>query len=480
MPDLKSREILNEKTLEIILNFKPNEKLSQLVISELLRLKENIRKIIGELPKEEKEILELRYFQNLQLDGIATSLGKPKEEINHILSRSIQKVKDTLRKRKLGLEEAKSIKEIKELKKTGKSQQAEVSTQVSPEAISFLIGFIIVLIFGGISLSGYFVLQKFVFKEMPTVSQVFSNLNFLAQEKISNNVTLIQETEKQKPSKEALLSREPYTIKVAGSTSLFALVRRWENSFSAEFPKHHIELVATDSTSGVRALIQGKVDVANSSRPVTYQDEELAANKGLELVEHRVGSDALIIIVNKKNPIEVLSLDDLKGIFSGEIKSWEPLSNGKGWGTAVPSIFPVVREQGSGTNDFAIDRILEGSDFPSEILTKKSNKEIIGFVSSDLGGVGFINSTNYPVGNNDVKYVKVKNYDNSLGFSPFEGNKLDEQALRYGDYPLTHYLYLVTLSGAPKKVDEFISWVLSKKGQEIVKYSGLITVNWEQ
>lgn len=459
MLDLRSREILDEKTLEIILNFKPNEKLSQSVISELLRLKENIRRIVGELPKEEREILELKYFQNLQLDGIATSLGKPKDEINRILNRGIQKVKDTLRKHKLGLVEAKSIKEAKN----------QNLPQIKPEAVSFLMGFFIVLIFGGIPLGGYFVLQKFVFKEMPTVSQVFSNLNFLAQEKISSDVTPVQETEKQELSKEALLSRDPYTIKVAGSTSLFALVRRWENSFSSEFPKHHIELVATDSSSGVKALLGRKVDVANSSRPVTYQDEELAASKGLELVEHRVAIDALIIIVNKKNPIEELSLDDLKGIFSGEVKSWD----------SHAEIIPVAREQGSGTNDFAIDRILEGSNFPREILTKESNKEIVDFVSSNLGGIGFVNSTNYPVGNSGVKHIKVKNYDNSLSFSPFEGDKLNEQALKYGDYPLTHYLYLITLSNTPKKVDEFINWVLSKKGQGIVKYSGLVTVNGE-
>lgn len=463
MLDLKSREILDEKTLEIILNFKPSEKLSQSVISELLRLKENIKKIIDELPKEEKEILELRYFQNLPLDNIATNLSKPRGEINHIFNCAIQKVKNTLKKQKLGLQEAKSIKEAEKLQGISKPQTVEDLPQIKPEAISFLIGFFAVMIFAGISLGGYFVLQKFVFKEMPTVNQVISNLNLH-----------VQEEEGQKPVSEISLSKDPYIIKIAGSTSLFALVRRWENSFSAEFPKHHVELVATDSSSGVKALLKGKVDVANSSRPVTYQDEELAASKGLELVEHRVAIDALIIIVNKKNPVEELSLDDLKKIFGGEIKIWGDLLQGFN-----AEIVPVIREAGSGTNDFAIDRILEGSDFSPEALTKKSNKEIVEFVSNNLGAVGFVNSTNYPIGNTNIKHIRVKNYDNSLSFSPFEGDKLDERVLKYGDYPLTHYLYLITLSNAPKKVNEFIGWVLSKEGQEIVKYSGLITVNGE-
>ena len=54
--------------------------------------------------------------------------------------------------------------------------------------------------------------------------------------------------------------------------------------------------------------------------------------------------------------------------------------------------------------------------------------------------------------------------------------KLNKDAIRYGDYPLAHYLYLITQADAPKNVQNFILWVLSKEGQKIVAYSGLIPV----
>lgn len=466
MLDLKSREILDEKTLEIILNFKPNEKLSQSVINELSKLKEDIKTIITQLPYEEKEILELRYFQNLQLDSIAVQKTKTKDEISPILLRGIKKIKEALKKNKLSLEVVQNVEKIKEAHKI---QTKEALGEISPLNFSFLFGFLLVLFLSGFFLSTYFILQKFVFRDMPSMTWILSNASIFEHERSVNDITQSQEELNSKSEvKKVLISKDPYTIKVAGSTSLFALSRRWENSFSVEFPKRHIELFATDSTSGVNSLIHNKVDVANSSRPVTYEDEELASKKGLELNEHRVAIDALVVIVNNKNPTQELSLDDLTKIFSGEMKNWDSIE-----------IIPVVREKGSGTNDFAVDRILEGGDFSTAVVRKKSNKEIIDFVSSNLGAISFVNSTNYPWESKGIKFIKIKNYDNSLSFSPFEGKKLNEQALRYGDYPLTHYLYLVTLSSAPNEVGEFIDWVLSKKGQEIVRYSGLIPVNSE-
>ena len=53
------------------------------------------------------------------------------------------------------------------------------------------------------------------------------------------------------------------------------------------------------------------------------------------------------------------------------------------------------------------------------------------------------------------------------------------KAIRYGDYPLSHYLYLITLENAPHKVQDYINWVISKEGQKIVKDIGLIPISSE-
>ncbi len=480
MPEPKPHEVLKEKALEIILNFKPDEKFDKQAISEILKLKGQLKKAISFLSKEQQQIFELRYFDNLNTDKIAQSTGLPKEKVSKLLVDGIEDLKGLIRN---GFPETNSIPDFSKIKKTQSQEKPSTIKQSqvtqrneSPSLIGNLIGLIIFLsIFIGI----YFLMQKYVFNQAPTIHQVIESTSNFTKEKILHQQA--QETKESidkinlhKKRKELLAKSN--NIKIAGSTSLVLLSKRWENAFNVEHSKYMLSLVSSDSNKGVNDLIEGKVNIANSSRPVTYFDTKKAGKYGVELVEHRVALDALIVIANKKNPVNEISLDNLEKIFIDEIKNWEEINNE----TFSKSIFPIVREKGSGTNDFAISRILEGSDFPESITRKNSNAEIIKTVSESDGAISFINSTNYPWNNPNIKHLKIKTYDNSQSISPFTSQKLNEQVIRYGDYPLAHYLYLITLSDSPLQVNEFIEWILSPKAQNIVRYSGLIPVIEEE
>ena len=458
-------DILNEKSLEIILNFKPSDKHDKNAANEILKLKGDIKKIITLLPKQEQEILDLRYFQSLSDEKIAERLGKPRDEVNKIISRGVKNVREKLGQDNLAFESVQKVIEIPKIKEQPKEIKIQNQQKPTKQTIvqgqsgirrkpSFL-GIIFSLVFYALFfIGGYFVLQKFFFHNLPTPGQIFFNSkNTIQKHSLSGKVT---------SDKKIVKSVDPYGIKIVGSSSLLGLSHRWENSFNIEYPKYHINLLSSDSNKGINILIEGKADIANSSRPLNSFDRRKAAEHGLELSEERVALDALIIIVNSKNPTDEISLDDLEKIFNKEERN--------------KPVFPVVREKGSGTNDFVINRVLEGSDFPGTITRKTSNEDLIKFVSENEGAISFINSTSYPWENKNIKYLKVKNYDNSLSVSPYEGHKLNESAIRYGDYPLAHYLYLITKVDAPIKVQDFISWVLSKDGQRIVSYSGLIPV----
>ena len=458
-------DILNEKSLEIILNFKPSDKHDKNTANEILKLKGDIKKIITLLPKQEQEILDLRYFQNFSDERISERLSKPKDEINKIISRGVKNVREKLGQDNLVLENIQKVIEIPKIKEQPKEikvqNQQKPAKQAVPQVPSNIrrkpsfFGIIFSLVFYAVFFTGgYFVLQKFVFHSLPTLGQIFSSSkNTIQKHSLSDKVT---------SDKKSVKSVDPYSIKIAGSSSLLGLSHRWENSFNIEYPKYHINLLSSDSNKGINVLIEGKADIANSSRPINSFDRRKAAEHGLELSEERVALDALIIIVNSKNPIDEISLDDLEKIFNKEEKN--------------KLVLPVVREKGSGTNDFVINRVLEGSDFPGATIRKTSNEDLIKFVSENEEAISFINSTSYPWENKNVKYLKVKNYDNSLSVSTYEGRELNENAIRYGDYPLAHYLYLITKVDAPVKIQDFISWVLSKDGQRIVSYSGLIPV----
>lgn len=470
MPETDSYEDLNEKSLEIILNFKPDEKFNKQSADELLKLKNDIKKAIALLGKEEQEVIELKYFQGLSTDKIAKVLNKSNEEIARILQKSIEVIKSKIKSGSLESKAKSNVVDFTQPKPTQPKLNSSESiaplkgNRVFPLLISLFSITVFILVFTG----SYFFLQKTVFNEMPLLSQITAGTNNFIEEQVKNNEIV----NKVLPiaNKKNNAATNSNNINISGSTSLLALSRRWENAFSIEYPQYHLSLLPSDSNKGIKSLIEGKIDIANSSRPVGYLDQKKAAELGKELVEQRVALDALIIIVNKTNPVDELSLEDLEGIFSGEIKNWQSIS-----GLAKP-VVPLIREEGSGTNDFVLNRVLESGKFSFSAISKKSNQEIFQHIVDNEGAISFINSNNYPWDNEKIKYLKIKNYSNSVSVSPFNGKKLNEQAIRYGDYPLAHYLYVVILSDAPVKVKDFVEWVLTPKGQEIVKYSGLIPV----
>ncbi len=470
MAEIHSQDILTEKAFEIILNFKPSDKYDKAAVNEILKLQAEIKKLILILPKPEQEVLSLRYFNNLTDEKIANQVGRTRDEINKILSGGINTVKGKLGKDTTVLDNVQKTIDISKIKFESKEQmgiktqaqqpvqkavnQVQPGTRRKPSffAIIFSLAFY-VLFFAGV----YFIVQKYIFPNLPQLTSFISGSK---ESRIEVKKDIKTNTDDQ------------YSIKISGSSSLFILARRLENSFNVNFPLYHINLTSSDSDKGIKSLIAGNSDIANSSRPLTYSDRKKIVENGFELLESRIALDALIIIVNKNNTINEITVDELEKIFRGDVKNWKGISDG----SFVKTLLPVVRENGSGTNEFVINRVLQGDNFPSSLLSKSSNSEAIKYVIENEGAIGFTNSTTYPWESPNIKYLRIKNYDNSIPVSPFEGKKLNENAIRYGDYPLAHYLYLITRDDSQKKVQEFVSWVLSKEGQKIVAYSGLIPV----
>lgn len=455
MQEITSHDELNEKSIEIILNFKPHDKFTKASIEEVLKLKNDIKRAVNFLPKDEQEIFILRYLQGISIDDIANKLSISSAEVKKRLLSGIKNIKDTLKK---GFNEEKKD-EVKPEKK-----QLPRDISLKPIQIPLFIRLVISISFW---LIVYFLIQRFIFTQLPAIDEIILRArNFIGDQIVNvQSVSQGQVKNKYKRQNKKNIPADPYLLKVSGSSSLLTLSKQLEETFIKKNPKYRLKLVQSDSDKGINSLIEGKIDIANSSRPITFSDQKIAEEKGVDLIEHRVALDALIIITSSLNPTDELSLDELKEIFSGnDISSWKP----------------VVREQGSGTNDFVINRILESSDFPSSVVRVHSNQDLIERVADDGMAISFINSTNYPWGNKKIKFLTVKTYDDSTGVSPFLGKHLNEQAMRYGDYPLAHYLYIITLNEYSPGVQKFIDWVCGAEGQKIVEKSGLISVRVEE
>lgn len=468
MQDVNALKELDKKSIEIIFGFKPNGKVDAESSKEIEKLRNAIKIIVGILPKEDREIFDLKYVYKLTNNQIAGKTGKTVEEIEQTILDAIKTVKNNIKDRGLDnivKDNKNSKKEDLSTKKTTNKNSPTKPQEPSKEAVLF-VNIVLTFIFWSVILTGgYFIGKNFIFKNMPSPGEMLNRVKYMAVE------TTTTTKSQGKTKKRVIVDKEPNNIKIAGSSSLLSLSRRWENAISIEFPKLMINVISTNSDRGINSLIEGSIDIANTSRPLLFSDTNKALRNGIDLQEHRVAIDALIIVVNKNNPIDVLSLENLENIFSGEVSNWSK------YGNFGEQIVPIVRQKGSGTNSFVKNRILRGHDFSYSIKRIASSREIMRLVSQNKGAISFINSTSFPWDIDGVKYIKIKSYDDSYAVPPFEGRKLNEEAMRYGDYPLAHYLYLITHLETTEKVASYVNWVLGKEGQKTVRKLGLVPVS---
>lgn len=238
------------------------------------------------------------------------------------------------------------------------------------------------------------------------------------------------------------------SVTIAGSTSVMPFTEKLAEYFMIGHPTIVINVQSGGSTAGIQATINKTVDIGMSSREL--KDEEKI------LTEIPICYDGIAIVVNPKNPINNLSLKQVQDIFSGKIRNWREL----GW--IDRNIDAVTREEGSGTRGAFEELVMKKIEISDSIMVQDSNGSVKEIVVTDPYAIGYIS-----LGMVDNK-VKVLAIDNKL---PTIEN------IKKKDYKIVRpFLYLV--NGAPTPyAKEFIDYVLSKEGQEILKKEGLIPVN---
>ncbi len=172
--------------------------------------------------------------------------------------------------------------------------------------------------------------------------------------------------------------------------------------------------------------------------------------------------DALAIIVHRDNPVNKLTLAELKDIFMGKIKNWSEVG-----GEDAP-IAVVVRSERSGSEDVFKEKVLKGEDLTGRRYEVITYDKTIKIIAAHQYGIAYV-SIGYV--NNKVKVVALAKDDSSPGILPERNNIADDT------YPITRPLYMLTVSDANSKVKQFIKFVLSDEGQSIVEKVGLAAVD---
>lgn len=241
-----------------------------------------------------------------------------------------------------------------------------------------------------------------------------------------------------------------HKISISGSTSVGPLAEKLAEQFK-ETSDVTIEINQVGSSAGITNVISDVSEIGMSSRELT--EEETA-----DLEEVTIAYDGIVVITNTKNDISNLTLDQVKQIFKGEITNWSEL------GGDDSEIVVVSREDGSGTRD-AFQEIVgyESDQLIGNALVANGNGNIKTTVATNTQAIGYISfeyidDTINPLSINDVE--------------PAADNVLSDQ------YPISRpFLFVYKENSLSDNGQEFIDYILSEEGQEIVSESGAIPLN---
>lgn len=263
-------------------------------------------------------------------------------------------------------------------------------------------------------------------------------------------------------------SEEPNAhIEIKGSDTMVNLALAWTEAYQEDHTSVSIAITGGGSGTGIAALLNNTVDIANASRQIKEEEYASAHNLGIDPYEVIVARDAIAIIVNPNNPIDQLTLEQVSDIYQGKYQNWKELG-----GDDRP-IVRVSRETNSGTHVYFLENVLRLGEpdnkwlFDPNTLLLPSSEGIIAEVRDNPNAIGY-DGLGYVTP--EVKVLGIKN------------NQIDQyiwpssESVGDGTYPIARDMYAYT-DGEPKDaIKQFIDWILSDQGQTIVNNLGFVNV----
>lgn len=235
-------------------------------------------------------------------------------------------------------------------------------------------------------------------------------------------------------------------IEIAGSTSVQPVAEKLAEKYMEEHPNVRVDVMGGGSGLGIRSVSQDIIAIGTSSKALKTSEKD-------GLIEYPIGREGIVVAVNTNNPVNSLSKNQLKDIFSGNITNWKEV------GGIDAKINLVIREDGSGTRSAFEDLVMNKTKVKSDAIVQTSTESIKVAVKQDPNAIGYISLAHMTP---DVKALKIDGVSPSI------------ETIKDGTYKLQRPFLFVT-NGEPKgPVKEFIDWCLGPEGQEIVKNEKIV------
>ena len=259
---------------------------------------------------------------------------------------------------------------------------------------------------------------------------------------------------------------ESLPIQNKGSDTLVNLALAWAEKYQTVEPAVSIAVTGGGSGTGIAALINGTVDIANASRAMKEKEKEAARANGIEPIEFVVAIDALAVIVHPDNPVNELTISQLADIYTGRVQNWSDV------GGDDEQIVLLSRESNSGTHVYFLEEVVRQGDkenediFAPQTLLMPSSVGITSelrrnFRTIGYDGLGYVDPAH-------EKTIAIAIDENTPFVAPSVATGAD------GTYPIARALYMYTAGEPTGTVKAYLDWIRGEEGQKLVIELGFV------
>ena len=266
----------------------------------------------------------------------------------------------------------------------------------------------------------------------------------------------------------AFATAQKNSLQIKGSDTMVNLGQAWAEKYMEKNSTEFMAVTGGGSGTGLSSLISGTCDIAMSSRDIKDKEIALAKQKGINPFEIKVALDGLAVVVNPKNPVSKLTIDQLAQIFTGKINNWKEV------GGLDAKIVILSREVNSGTHVYFKEHVLRKGDpnsqeeFAPSALLLSSSQAIADEVANNTAAIGY-----YGMG-----YISSKQRPISVAKdekTAYEASTIENVV--NGKYPISRPLLLYTNGQPQGLIKKFVDFCLSPEGQDIVLKTDFVPIN---
>jgi phosphate transport system substrate-binding protein len=237
------------------------------------------------------------------------------------------------------------------------------------------------------------------------------------------------------------------------------MVTRGRDAFHGLYPQATLDLGRGSSRDAIGALFAAKCDLAIITRELDAEERSAAVRGKLDLEGYRFARDAVVAIVHADNPVQNLTVAELRRIYSGETRKWSE------FGGRDETIVPITRPPASDLNECFMQQVMAGDEMRAHSIEAQTDSEVVARVRANPAAIGYVSLNWADRGARALEIAALKGL-------PYR--KPDLEAVYEGRYPLTRFFNLYARASGPRLSNGFITYMTSFEGQKLVQESGLV------